>query len=697
MPFSPIAVHLPASSVTGLGPGPRISGPASLVDVDVPTIREGIPFRGAAVPFGMVMFGPNDGQGYSLTCLQGAEVPGDFYGHVPFRPTTLPFDRAAEAEPIPIRNPKGAPGYFRDVLPDGIEVELTVSSHTGMARFTFPADAPQNVRFAATRWTAERDNRTLRGFHQKGLGYKVYFAAVFDRPFQRASGGVVGFDGKKRVLLMKVGMSYVSADNALANLRAENRRWDFDGLRRQASRMWDRALDKIHVDGGTPECRSMLATCLYRAFLQPNLFSDSNGDYLGFDGRIRRVSKAARYANYSEWDIYRTWAPLAALLEPKAVGDMMQTLVDAAKVGGGAMPRWTTANVETGLMEEASATPLIASAYAFGARDFDLESAWKAMDLAESTPGAMCQTTEAHPSLELFLSHGFMPQDDDYNRKRAASFTLEYGMAAFALSQFAEALGKGEAASAYLKRSQAWKNIFNSATGCIQSRNEDGSWFPAHFDPAVGHFVGFTEGNSAQYTWTVRHNMRALIDAAGGRKTAQRRLDGFFAKLNAGPAEAHCWIGNEPSLTIPWAYHWCGAPWETQRVVDRILNEVWLPGTIAGADDLGTLSAWYVWASIGLFPAIPGTDVLLLGVPQFDQVTLRLPNGRTLIVSAPGASAGRRYVRAVRWNGKPITASWVRAETLRAGGPLALSEQPDEGWASHPEDEPPSFDAPAPP
>jgi len=181
----------------------------------------------------------------------------------------------------------------------------------------------------------------------------------------------------------------------------------------------------------------------------------------------------------------------------------------------------------------------------------------------------------------------------------------------------------------------------------------------------------------------------------GGRPNARARLDEFFRELNAGPNGLHCWIGNEPSLTIPWAYHWCGVPWRTQEVVDRILDEVWVPGSIPGADDLGELSSWYVWASIGLFPAIPGTDVLLLTAPRFSKVVVRLAGGKRLTILAGGSG---RYVKSVTWNGQALGASWLHAAVLRNGGTLAfsLSAEPDKAWAARSEDEPPSFDEEAP-
>ena len=681
-----------------LWPAMPIESPiVSLVDVDVPRIREGIAFRGASVPFGMAMFGPNGGDtasGYSLTTLQGAEVSDQMVAYLPFLPTTLPVSEAHAAGPVRNRNVGGAPGSFADTLPDGIEVELTASKRVGFARFTFPVGVPQTVRYQATSATAT--GSLVTGSQDKGSGSKVFFAAEFDRPFDSRAPGAVGFPTGERRLLMKVGISYVSTANAKQNLHREIPGWDFDKVRRQARRAWNEVLSRVEVQGGTAKDRSLLATCLYRTHLQPNLFSDVSGEYLGFDHQVHRAGLTPQYASYSTWDTYRSWVQLIAVLQPKQASDMMQTLVRSAEQGGGAMPRWAAANRETGIMEEGSATPLVASAFAFGARGFDTESAFRAMHLVESQPGARCQTTEAHPSLDLFLKHGFMPQGEDYNRKRSASFTLEYGMAAFALSSFAGNLGKTSQAAHYLEQSQAWKHLFNSANGHIQARNADGSWFPSEFEPAKGHFIGFTEGNSAQYTWTVRHNLRAVIEKMGGRATAISRLDEFFRELNAGPASPHCWIGNEPSLTIPWVYHWCGAPAKTQRVVDRILDEVWQAGSIPGADDLGTLSAWYVWASVGLMPAIPGTEILLLTAPRFDRVIIQLAGGKRLTIeTVNGGHPDARFIRSVLLNGQALSANWLRWSDLAAGGTLSLTLSPTQDmlWGVRPADEPPSYDS----
>jgi predicted alpha-1,2-mannosidase len=700
-----------------------------LVDVNAES-AEGILFKGASVPFGMMMWGPNHLLtrpilGYSLTALSGAEMNDRWFDYISIRPTSLPLEsfvgdlpsddvereRVIQERTVTREN-QGKPGYFCSRLPEGILVELTTTCRTGLGRFTYQAKSSNGVIVYANNIHIDRNNQRISGFHSKAGGYTAYFSIIFEQPFAEAcvfdsshiykidesaasdvKGCYVSWDTGTQVM-MKIGMSFVSVDNAMLNLSSECPHWDFDGVRNQAAQHWQDMLSRIEVSSENDQAYKLFYTNLYRCLLHPNVFNDVNGDYLGFDHALHNAGCRTHYANYSGWDIYRTWVPLIAWLLPDIMSDMIQSLVVDAKEGGGAMPRWPVQNIETGTMEEGSATPIVVNGYMFGACNFDTQAAWEYMNRAESVPGALCQTTLAHPDLDLYLKYGYVPQGVDYNRQRSASFTLEYSMYDFALAQFARALGHEADYCRYMRLAGNWRNLLNRETGHIQPRNEDGSWFPEHLDPAHGHLNGFTEGNAAQYTWTIRQDLESLLDGLGGSTKAIARLDEFFRFLNARHDQPYCWIGNEPSLSIPWVYMWAGAPSKTQKVLHRILTEEWRPGTTPGAEDLGTLSAWYVWASMGLYPLVSGTDMLLLSSPQFSSIRIHLTNDQTLHIATERQSAHSLYVDEVTSNGKVMPNTWVSARELGSSITdvrFKLIDSPETKWGTAPENAPPSF------
>jgi predicted alpha-1,2-mannosidase len=693
--------------------------PASLADINAES-GEGRLFKGATVPFGMMMWGPNafgenGPDGYSLTCLSGAEMSGDYYEFVNVRPTVRPIAEVAARHGRNAGVPRaitGEPGYCCSQVPDDVQVELTTTTRAGLGRFTPVAGKPLTVKISATRVHFDPEHQRILGSHRIGK-LTVYFAAEFDHAFagrgviQRdvpleaagplpeadLSGGYVTFaalpaGGSVR---MRLGMSYVSSENALKNLGTELADWDFDKLRAAARQRWNEALGSIEITGGEESRRRLFYTCLYRVFLQPNTFSDADGQYLGFDWRTHQAQDRVQYANYSIWDIYRTWVELVAFLRPREAADMMQSLVEDARECEGAMPRWSVANVETGTMEEGSATPLVCSAYAFGATGFDVQTAFDIMDWTESAPGARCQGTEAHEGLADFLKLGYVPQGFG-NLSRSASFTLEYSASAFALAQLAKSLGKTDRFEFHMKNAHNWANLYHAPSGYLHARKRNGSWLIDPDNPAGGK--GFTEGNAAQFTWTVRHDMRSVIDRVGGDTAAVERLDALCRELNAGPAKPFLWIGNEPSFNIPWAFDWAGRPDRADAIVHAILTQVWRPGTTPGADDLGAMSAWYVWASMGLYPAIPGVGGWTINGPLFDSATIHAPGGRQIRIGARRSDPAAIYVKSVSLNGNPWSSTWLPKSALDGPTPqleFTLSAKPDGDWGKHPADRPPSF------
>jgi len=741
-----LAGCLGSSSGRSAATGPAPSSPARLlpllhyVDPFIGTIHGGNVFPGATVPHGMVQWSPDTSagglsmpggynygdpiiRGFSLTHLSGAGCAA--FGNIPFMPVTAPVT----TPPLPNGSPystrfthadeQASPGYYAVRLASGIGVRLTVTPRTGLGVFTSPggrdmsllinpgssAGATSNVDGA--RWAAIRidghdrisGSATAGSFCHLHNSYTVYFAAQFNRPFSTFgtwdamtvhpgvrngdgphAGGILTFDtSSQRAVLVKVGLSYVSVRDAMANLRAESPGWSFAALRRQATTIWNRALNAIQATGGMPDEERVFYTALYHALLQPTVFSDADGRYMGFDDRVHIATGYTQYANFSGWDIYRSEVPLLSWLWPRATGDMMQSLVADARQGGW-LPRWPVANDYTGEMNGDSADPIIAGAYAFGARHFDVHTALRYMLKGASQPGIGPRGYQERPGLGDYLQRGYVvPQSGGWG---AASTTLEYAVDDFAIAQLARALGAAAVYRVYMGRAANWRHVFNPATGFVEPRTPSGT-FPPSLDPSS--MDGFVEGNAWQYTWMVPQDLGGLFAAMGGGQAVSSRLDRFFARLASGPRAPYDWPGNEPDLEVPWEYDFAGGPWRTQAVVRRIMTGLYTasPGGLPGNDDLGTLSSWYVWAAIGLYPEIPGVPGFALGSPLFPHIAITFPDGGQVMIDAPHASAGAPYVHDLQLNRRPYNQAWLPLARL-GGNPRLLfhvRSTPSPTWA----------------
>ena len=725
--------------------------PASLVDPFVGTsgTKTGGPidtFPGADAPFGMVQWSPDTPSqpagggyayadtsitGFSLTHLSG---PGcSVFGDAGILPTVGEVANPASAkQPFTHATEVAQPGYYAVTVGNpGIRTQLTVTQRTGLGAFTFPATPQANLLFNASSdqagvtdagvWIVGDDeivgSATSGSFCGMPDVFTVYFAARFNRPFvahgtwrnarvtpdARAvrgagSGGWVTFDTRQNPTVeVQTAVSWVSVAGAEANLRADATTWNLRRVREARFAQWSRLLGRVRIAGGTPAERRVFYTALYHAMLHPNLYSDAGGRYRGFDGRVHRAARGHReYANFSGWDVYRTQIPLIALLAPRRTGDMMRSLVDAAEQGGW-LPKWALANGYTGVMGGDSADPILAGAYAFGARDFDARAALAAMVKgATRTSGAPGQGWYVErPGLGEYLSRGYVVNTHTTNVSpvpNGASMTLEYALDDFSIAMLARSLHDRPIAREMLARAQNWSELFDTSTGLIEPRGRSGAFMET---PITDNGQsGFQEGNAAQYTWMVPQNLRALVEGMGGDARAIEALDAFFTHLNAGPNQPYAWLGNEPSLGSPWAYLSAGAPWKAQRVVRSALDRLYAdaPDGIPGNDDLGTMSAWFVWCALGLYPQNPAVPVLDVGAPLFTRVSIRVPGGAHIRIVAPQASDANAYVRSLRVDGRPWAKSWVALDTHRALHlDFVLGAAPDERWASASNDAPPSY------
>jgi predicted alpha-1,2-mannosidase len=752
---APQATDPPAVSTSaGNGPSalvdPFIGTGDSDVASPVPNGKSGATFPGATVPFGMVQwspdtpyaapagyhFGDTEITGFSLTHLNGAgcSAKRDF----PVMPVVGAWDPSADPRAAFSHDAEiASPGFYEVTLKSGIRVDLTATRRTGLARFTFPADPSAKVLLSGG-WLGDallangfeaqiHDDGTITGhrtdtfFCATTESYAVHFAARFDRPFDEKgifqggeasagetsvsgprSGVYVGFDTRQRhVVHMKVGISYVSEQGALANLDAENPGWDFDAVHKAAIAAHDAVLGRVEVEGGTDDERRAFTTALYHAFLQPSVASDADGQHMGMDGKVASDADHVRYADFSGWDVYRSWVQLASVLAPDETGEIMRSLVGSASECG-ALPKWSLESTETGVMVGDPADAVLASAHAFGVTGFNAQLALAAMVKGATDPSAKCGARLARPGLADYMDRHYCPSDSPGAPAGAPAVTLEYAVADFSIAMLAGALGDTAMKSEFLARGRYWQNLFDPArtangfTGYIEPRlAADSGGKPAFVDVDVGKNEGFVEGNATQYTFFVPHDMPGLIAALGGDGPAIARLDSLFTKLNAGLDEPYFYMGNEPEFGTPWEYAFAGAPARSAAVVRRILTEAFstAPGGLPGNDDLGATSSWQVWAMLGLYPAVPGVAGLVVGSPLFPKVTVHLANGKDIVITAKGAGAKAPYVQSLRVNGKATTSAWVSWDSLSQGGTLdfELGETPHPTWGTGPDDRPPAF------
>ncbi|MFI1836424.1 GH92 family glycosyl hydrolase [Streptomyces olivaceoviridis] len=601
--------------------------------------------------------------------------------------------------------------------------------------------------------TIDPDTRTISGSVTSGnfcgyldpegqrAYYTLYFTARFDRAFQatgtwhddrldpgsrEASGGTGGFSHGGRPVAgkgaggyvrfapgdgpvnVKVGISYVSREAAEANLAAENPPGrSFDAVREAARRAWRERLGAIRVGGGTDAERTTFYTALYHALLHPNVISDADGRYRGADGRVHTVDRRrhAQYGTFSGWDVYRDQVQLLTLLDPRTGSDIAQSLYELARQNNGVWDRWLHGASGTHVMNGDPSPAALAGIRAFGGTDFDLKGALKSLVRAATVPtpqdlspaGKPVLSVGQRPSLDKYLKLHYMPSVS--NAWGGAAETLEMSGADFAISQLARAAGEKETADTFAHRAQWWQNNFNVAAapdgGYIAGRKADGSWVTG-FTPDTGN--GFVEGTAAQYTWMVPHDPAGLFAALGGREAALARLDDFFHDADGGWAftgngGTKSELDNEPSINVPYLYDYAGAPYKTQETVRAAMRQLWStePGGIPGNDDLGAMSAWYVFSALGMYPQVPSRAELVLASPLFERIEINRPHGNDISVRATGAAADAPYVRSLKVNGRSSDRPWLPASFVRDGGRLdyTLSATPDHDWgASSP---PPSF------
>lgn len=709
-------------------------------------------FPGAAYPLGMVQWSPDtisnppggysyyDStiKGFSLTHFsgRGCQVYQDF----PFMPHVGKFIYSPATNGsfynsnFTHSNEIAYPGKYQVHLDDlNVTVKLSATLHTGVGQFTYPSselstliintggsvNGNTNSTVTITPATKEITGSTRSKVGCSDKQYTIYFAAKFDRTFSsygtwnediinygstsgkgNHTGAFIVFNTtSNNIVRVQVGISFVSIDNAKLNLIAENANFNISAVAKASDIAWNERLQSIKVDGGTSDETITFYTALYHVFFHPNIFNDVNGEYLGFDGEVHKVRKGhTHYTNIPGWDHYRTMIVLFSILEPSVVSDVVQSLVDDASQGDGHIPRWAQANVDSHGMSGDGGSIIISQAYTYGATNFDKFGALNAMINGQPN---------IREGLENYLKMGYVPIDSGIP---GASITLEYSIADFAIAQFALALGDTKNYEIFLERSDNWQNLFNTSSGYIQPRFENSSWT---FNFTSIKQEGFEEGDSAQYSWMIPHNLRGLFDKMGGNSVVIDRLDDFFTQLNDGTYSPYAYMGNEPSVGVPWEYYFAQAPSRTQEVVRFIQTFLFKnsPDGLPGNDDAGSLSSWYIFSSIGLYPMIPGVGGFVVSSPIFSSVTLNIADDNNIQINVEelknnvtqssnvepyvkGPTSGQNliYVHSLNINGKNNTRLWIPWSIIQNGAVLdfTLSNIASK-WGTNPEDAPPSY------
>ncbi|WP_433853394.1 GH92 family glycosyl hydrolase [Stenotrophomonas nitritireducens] len=594
--------------------------------------------------------------------------------------------------------------------------------------------------------------KSFCGGHQ----YTTWFRIEFDRPFKafgtwgeqgglpgarhsmegelKPNGAWLSFDlADGRSVTATSAISHVDAEGARNNLRADGMSGDtllgFERMHELARQSWRRELAGVQVEGGNADDRTVLYTALYHALLQPMTGSDADGRYRGYDDAIHRADGWTYYEYFSLWDTYRAQNQWLALTKPEVARDIGRTLL-AIDEQGGWLPRWGYANFETNIMTGDPVTPFLVDLWRFGALAGREGEAWAALRRNAFGMPPLNSRAAGRSGNASYLRDGYVVYDRAFPSKgmdvdphHGGSATLEYALADCALSQMADGLGHADDAAALRERGRNWHKVWDPQvrdaetgfSGFPRPRDENGKWYtPAdgHYSPRSQH--GFHEGTAWQYQWLAQQDVPGLVTAMHGREQAGRRLDAFFAydALAQAPLTAARkeWVvgpysyynqyrynpNNEPDLHSPWMYTLIGQPWKTATVV-RAAQQLFTnaPNGVTGNDDLGTMSAWYLFSALGLYPAVPGSGQFLLHAPRFAKAEIALGNGRTLRLQAPGAD-GRslQYIQGVQVDGKPQRAVWLDWAQLGKGGTIryALTRQaPEQGWGTDVADLPVSW------
>lgn len=609
--------------------------------------------------------------------------------------TLMPFTTAkpdtikrAPASKFSHKNETATPAYYRLQLDNsGIIAELTGSVRSGIMRFTFPG---KNSSFIMIRMNSDEKegkismnpekteitgyNPVHRIYQGKGkkAGFSGYFVIKFDKAFQPVpqllndQQIILSFSNEK-IINVRIGTSFTSIEAARANLGKEIPDWNFEAVRKSTEDVWNQTLGKVIVKGGSEEDYAKFYTALYHACQLPRIASDVDGSYQGFaqDTLIHKAEGFDYYDDFSMWDTYRALHPLMTILEPKRSLDMVKSLVLKAEQGGW-MPIFPAWSQYTAAMIGDHVSTTIADAYMKGIKDFDIEKAYKYMrQNAFDTPSRELYVDgKGRRALQSYLKYGYIPLEDSvwdaFHRREQVSRTLEYAFDDYALSMVAKEIGKVEDYNILTKRSENWKNVYDSGSGYVRGRYADGRWIEP-FDPNTkASFI--CEGTAFQYTWYVPQDIPGLVKAMGGQ-------DIFISKLNEFFDKGYYWHGNETDHQAPYLFAMAGKPEKTQEWTQKIIREEYGtgPGGLSGNEDAGQMSAWLAFSMMGFYPVCPASNRYVITTPSFDEVKILLPGGKFFLISSVKKESDNKYIRVITKDGGRYPEWFITHEDIVKG------------------------------
>ncbi len=711
--------------------------PADYVNPFIGTGGHGHTYPGAVVPFGMVQLSPDTKiddwdhcsgyhyadqviLGFSHTHLSGTGI-GD-YGDIRFMPTVGNI----QANPGTGNNPdngyasrfshekeNAGAGYYVVHLDDyNIDVELTATERVGVQRYIFPKSNQAHIildlkEAVTTEKVLESEIKIIGDHEIAGLrrtdgwanNQYVYFYTSFSKPFRdfgmvkegeyteglrNAKGNNLkawfNFDTEENeAIVIKTAISPVDIAGAHENLLAECPDFNFDSIRKAAHHKWNRALGKIEISTPSDDNKTIFYTALYHSMLAPNIYSDVTHKFRGHDHKIHHDDTFTMYTVFSLWDTFRALHPLFTIIQRERSNDLINAMMEMYRTDS-LLPVWELAANETNCMIGYHSVPVIVDAYVKGIRDYDAHQALK----------AMVKTADAsHFGLNYYKSKGYIPSDKE---GESVSKTLEYAYDDWCIARMAQLLGEDSIHNRFIRRAQYYKNIFDKKSGFFRAK-ANGS-FTIPFDPKQVNF-NLTEANTWQYNFFVPQDVNTLVDMLGGDQKFDSKLDELFttdSKLTGRTQSditgligqyAH---GNEPSHNMAYLYNFVGKPWKTQKLVHQITGQLYknAPDGLAGNEDCGQMSAWYVLSAMGFYPVTPGTNEYEIGTPIFDTVRIHLENGNTFSVIANNRTPDNFYIQSATLNGKPYKRSYITQNIILDGGRLefVMGSKPNKLWAS---------------
>jgi len=672
-------------------------------------------------------YGDHKIMGFSHTRMIGTGAfEGGHFRVVPSTGESSQKDyRERHFSPFSHKDEVAFPGYYAVKLPQkGLMAELTASARVGLHRYTFSGkEIPHilidvssslgkgkttqgEVQINAEKHEVSGTIRTFGAFAGRYGGEKIYFSAQFSQPFSAYSlwsgsrsylkqpavqGDQLGADlsfktnGTSPVVELRLAISYVSVENARANLVAEAANTSFDEMVSKAKQEWEDKLSTIKIEGGTDDQRHIFYTTLYHSLQMPTLFNDVNGDYMGFDKKVHQTTDFRYFTDLSLWDTFRTIHPLFTLIAPKDQRDMMVSLVKMCEQGG-ALPRWPSGYGYTGSMLGASADIVLTESYLKGIQDFDAETAYQAMRKAALGIEVRKEGYRPRGGMTDCLKYHYCPDD---LMDKAVSKTLEYSYADDADSKLAKALGHDEDARMFAEHSQYYRNLWNPETQYFQPRTTTGE-FVKKFKPLKLTYLDFdheytnayVEGSALQWRWAVFFDPEGLVSLFKSKEYFVKELNDFFAlsdpKRGTFSPGSYYWHGNEPDLHSAYLFNSAGRPDLTQKWVRWILDNKYGAGYegIDGDDDAGTLSSWFVWSSLGIYP-VAGSDRYQIGAPLFKKASIKIGE-KTLNIVADNYAPENKYVHRVWLNEVLLDRFWFKHSEIAQGGTLRfeMSDKP---------------------